>query len=96
MHVVNLRLMGNPTNASILDCLLDPLSRCLDLESARRMAEFRVDPAVQTRIDSLAEQANDGVLSGEEAAEYAAFVNAADFISILKLKARRQLKSNRA
>ena len=90
----NLMVMGNPTAATALDGLLDPLSRCLDAESAQRVAEFRVDPAVQARIDTLAERANDGVLSEEERAEYDALINAADFISILKLKARRQLNSN--
>jgi hypothetical protein len=86
--------MGNPTVATALDGLLDPLSRCLDAESAQRVAEFRVDPAVQARIDTLAQRANDGVLSQEERAEYEAFINAADFISIIKLKVRRQLNSN--
>ena len=74
-----------------LDGLLDPLSRCLDAESARRLVEFRVDPPVQERIDALAEQANEGEISAEERAEYEALINAADFISILKLKAKRRL-----
>ncbi len=87
-------VMGNPTVAAALDGLLDPLSRCLDAESAQRVAEFRVDPAVQARIDTLAQRANDGLLSQEERAEYEAFINAADFISIIKLKVRRQLNSN--
>lgn len=78
-----------------LDCLLEPLSRCLDIESAQRVAEFHVDPSVQARMDILAERANDGVLGDEENAEYEAFVNAADFISILKIKAGQQLRSNR-
>ena len=79
--------------ASGLDGLLDPLSRCLDAESSRRVIEFRVDPPVQERIDALAEQANEGTLSDTEREEYEAFINAADFISILKLKARRFLDS---
>ena len=74
-----------------LDGILDPLSRCLDAESARRLADFRVDPPVQERIDALAERANEGTLGADERAEYEALVNAADFISILKLKARRHL-----
>ena len=81
--------------ATPLDSLLDPFSRCLDAESAQRVTEFRVDPAVQTRIDLLAERANEGALSEEERTEYEAFVNAADFIAILKLKARRNLTSDR-
>lgn len=87
-------VMQDSNEATVLDGLLDPLSRCLDAESAQRVAAFRVDPAVQARIDGLAERANEGVLSEEERAEYDAFVNAADFISILKLKARRQLDMN--
>ena len=87
-------VMGDPKVATALDGLLDPLSRCLDAESAQRVVEFSFDPAVQARIDTLAERANDGVLSEEEGAEYDAFINAADFISILKLKVRRQLNSN--
>ena len=53
-----------------LDGLLEPFSRCLDTESAQRVTEFRVDPAVQARIDLLAERANDGVLTDEERSEY--------------------------
>jgi hypothetical protein len=77
--------------ATVLDGLLEPLSRCLDDVSARRVAEFRVSGAVQQRIDDLAARANEGVLTEEERDEYEAVVNAADFISILKLKAREHL-----
>ena len=81
--------------ATPLDSLLDPFSRCLDAESARRVIEFRIDPAVQARVDVLADRANSGVLSKEEHAEYESLINAADLISILKLKATRQLKMDR-
>jgi hypothetical protein len=77
--------------ATGLDGLLDPLSRCLDVESARRLVEFRVDRQVQERIDILGARANEGRLSAEELAEYEAMINAADFISILKVKAKRHL-----
>jgi hypothetical protein len=39
----------------------------------------------------LAERANHGTLSDDERLEYEALINAADFISILKLKARLHL-----
>ena len=42
----------------------------------------------------LAEQANEGLLTDGERADYEAIVNAADFIAILKLKAQRHLKPN--
>jgi hypothetical protein len=86
--------MGGPATTAALDDLLERLSRCLDAESARRLVEFRIDPVVQARIDALAEGANEGVLNEEEHAEYDAFVNAADFVSILKLKARQQMNAN--
>jgi len=79
---------------TVLDGLLDPLSRCLDAESARRLVELRVAPPVQERIDALAERANEGLLTDDERAEYEALINTADFISILKRKASRHLDSN--
>ena len=78
--------------ATALDGLLDFLSCCLDAESARRVVELRVAPPVQQRIDTLAERANDDVLTTDEAAEYEALINAADFISILKIKVRQHLR----
>jgi hypothetical protein len=83
------------TAVSPLDNLLDTFSHCLDAESARRVSEFRVEPRVQARIGVLAERANDGALSEDERAEYESLLNAADLISILKLKVRRQLKVDR-
>ena len=77
-----------------LDGLFEPLSRCLDPESARRIVDFHVDQPVQERIDALAERANEGALSDMERSEYEALINAADFISILQLKARLNLDSN--
>ena len=79
--------------ATGLDGLLEPLSRCLDMESAQRIVELRVAAPVQERMDALAERANEGTLSDDDRLEYEALINAADFISILKLKARQLLDS---
>jgi hypothetical protein len=87
-------IMSAAHTTDALDGLLDPLSRCLDDESARRVVELRTDPAVQAKVDVLAERANEGLLTDDERAEYEALINAADFISILKLKARRNLSTN--
>jgi hypothetical protein len=76
-----------------LDGLLDPLSRCLDADSARRVVDLQLDPPIQERIAVLAERANEGTLTDADRSEYEALINAADFISILKLKARLYLES---
>ena len=78
--------MSQTRTTSLLDRMLDPLSRCFDAESARRVVELSIDPVVQARVDVLAERANEGLLTPEERAEYEAYINADDFIAILKMK----------
>jgi uncharacterized protein YnzC (UPF0291/DUF896 family) len=78
--------------ATGLDQLFEPLSHCLDDESARRIVAFKIDPKIQERVDFLAEKANEGSLSPEEDAEYEAWIRGSDFISILKIKARQRLR----
>jgi hypothetical protein len=60
-----------------------------------RWRELRVSASVQERIAALAELANEGSLTVEDRAEYEALINAADFISILQLKARQHLPPSR-
>jgi hypothetical protein len=86
--------MSQIQETSVLDRMLDPISRCLDAESARRVLELGVDPAVQARVDQLAERANEGLLTPDEQAEYEAYINADDFIATLKMKLRRYFGLN--
>ena len=81
--------MGAVSN---IDGLLDPLAECLDAESARRVVNLRITPAVQERVDFLAERANEGLLTEDERSEYEAFIDAADILAILKRKISRQLR----
>ena len=83
---------SGPSN-SVLDLMIDPIVRCFDAESARKLLDVRIDPAVQERVSVLAAKANEGLLTDAERAEYAACINTDDFISILKLKARRYLSA---
>jgi len=71
--------------SSALDQFLDPLSRCLDAESARRVLALGVSVFVQDRVDTLAERANEGLLSDDERAEHEALINAEDFVAIWPL-----------
>jgi hypothetical protein len=81
------------SDSALLDDLLDPFTECLDSGTARRVIEFGISPSVQQRVEALAEKANHGELSAEERADYELLITAADFIAILKTKARRRLTS---
>jgi hypothetical protein len=81
--------MSHAQTTSVLDRMLDPLSRWLDAESAKRISELSVEPVVQARVDELAERANEGLITPEERAEYEVYINADDFISTFTMKAKR-------
>ena len=66
--------------AAGLDSVLEPLSQCLDAESARRLVAFRIDPQVLARIEVLGESANEGRLTADERSEYEALINARSFV----------------
>jgi hypothetical protein len=83
--------MSSPQEALVLDRLFEPMTRILTPELARQLAGLRADPAVQERIDSLAEKCSEGQLTPEERVEYAMYVNFIDFMAILQAKARRFL-----
>ena len=78
--------------STVLDELIDPLSRCLTPEVARQIAELRAPASVQGRIEELAVKSTEGTLSEDERAEYDAYVAAGNFISILQSKARALLR----
>jgi hypothetical protein len=74
-----------------LDRMLDPLSDCLNVEAAQRIVALRIDPEIQTRITELADRSNEGLLTEAERAEYSSYVEGAEILSLIKLKARRYL-----
>jgi hypothetical protein len=82
-------------NILILDRLLDPIGRVLTPEVAQRLVSLQADPAVQGRLEELADKCTEGQLSPEERAEYETYVQAIDFIAILQAKARHLLSSGR-
>jgi hypothetical protein len=51
-----------------------------------RIVNFRIDPSVQERLCTLGELANEGSLSLDEREEYEGLIDAADFVSMLKLQ----------
>jgi hypothetical protein len=68
--------------------ILDPVAQCFTPEVAKRVAELRADPAVQARIEELAEKCNEGTITAEEMAEYDAYIQAIDVVAVLQKKAR--------
>jgi hypothetical protein len=84
------------STTTVLERMLDPLSDCLNAEAARRIVALRINPAIQARIDELAERSNEGLLTESERAEYESYVEGAEILSLIKLKARRHLIANGA
>ena len=79
------------TAAIHLDRFLDPLADCLSPEVAVKVADLRADEEMQTRIDYLADRANEGLLTDDEREEYSGYLHAIDVITVLQAKARSQL-----
>lgn len=73
---------------------MDPLSRCLTVESAHRLVKLRADPQLQKLVDRLAEKCNDGTITPEEQADYASYVSFGTFVALLKSKARQLLANH--
>ena len=83
--------MNQPPDTSILDRLLEPVSRCLTPEAARQLVALRADPQFQERLDVLADRCTEGLLTPEEREEYETYVRAIHIIAILQAKARKLL-----
>ena len=75
-------------DTTYLDRLLDPVSQCFTPAVAGRIVDLRADPAVQVRIDELADKSTEGLISPEERTEYETYVRAIDLIAVLQAKAR--------
>jgi hypothetical protein len=77
----------------VLDRLLEPVARALNLDAATRLVSLRADDVTQARIDELAEGCSEGTLSEADRAEYELLITAGEIVSILQTKARIALAS---
>ena len=86
------------TMTGVLSQLLEPVARTMPVKFAEDLATLHAAPEMQKRMDELAEKCTEGRLTPEERAEYEAYVDAIDVISLLQAKARdvpaRQQKSS--
>jgi hypothetical protein len=80
---------------SALDQFLDPDAGWLTSGSAQRLIDWTLSDELRQRVEELGRKANCGLLSAEEDAEYRAYLDDAEMISILQAKARRLYGRNK-
>ena len=80
--------MGRSSEGTALERLLEPVSRSLNAEAARRLVRLKADAKTQARVDELARKCNEGELTSRERAEYERLVAAGNLIAILQAQAR--------
>jgi hypothetical protein len=80
-----------PTGPEMVGRLLESLSRCFDVNTAKAVIELRQDELVRRRMEELGVKSDEGLLSPEEENEYDALIEVSDVIATLQLKARQQL-----
>jgi hypothetical protein len=77
---------------TLLDRMIDPITRVFTPESAREILAVHADDETQRRIDELADKCNEGTLTADENDEYQRFVSWFHVMSLLQAKARTYLK----
>ncbi len=70
-----------------LEQALDPSAPIFTEEGARRLVDMPPNPERLSRMEILAEKANEGALSDAERGEYESLVCTAKLLSILRMKA---------
>jgi len=88
--------MPNTGPTSVLDEILDPVTRAFSRDVAEALVNIKAGALAQERISELAEKCNEGSLTPAERAEYESYVNAVDLISVLQAKARAWLTQHAA
>jgi hypothetical protein len=74
-----------------LATMLDPVVACFTREVAQRVVSLQAAPEVQARLDRLAEQCNEGLLTADETVEYDASIRAMEVLAVLQQQARALL-----
>jgi hypothetical protein len=71
--------------------LLDAFVSCYTPETLHAVANARLSDAGAARVDELATKANEGTITPDERQEYRAYIDYADVLTLLHLKARLRL-----
>jgi len=86
--------MSRRNGSAVLERLLEPVSRSLNVEAARKLVRLKADAKTQAIVDELARKCNEGELTAQERAEYERYVTVGNVIAILQAKARLLLAKN--
>jgi hypothetical protein len=86
--------MNRRNGSAILERLLEPVSKSLNVEAARKLTRSKADAETQARIDELARKCNEGELSPAERAEYERYVAVGNIVAILQAWARLLLSKD--
>lgn len=83
--------MGSSAESSAVDeRFLELVARCLDEPSIRALENLQLDASGKERLALLAEKANEGQLTPEEASEYDRFIELADIVATIRLKGHQR------
>jgi hypothetical protein len=80
--------MSRALDLPLLEQMLEPIASSLNQDAAKKLLGIKANAKVQRRVAELARKCNEGELTPQEAAEYERYIAFADFIAILKAKAR--------
>jgi hypothetical protein len=72
-----------------LDQFLNPAAGWLTPQAAQQLVDWKVSDDLRQRIEELGRRANLGTLADDEDAEYRAYLDDAEVISLMQAKARR-------
>jgi hypothetical protein len=78
-----------------LDQLLNPATGWLTPIGVQKLIDWKASDELRHRIEELGQMANRGTLTLEEDAEYRAYLDDAELISLMQAKARRLYRTQR-
>ncbi len=81
---------------SELEQVLDPAEPIFTVEGAQRLVDMQPNAEKLSRMEELADKANEGQLSQGERIEYETLIHVGKLMSILRLKARLFLQNFKA
>lgn len=88
--------MNAKIQSAAFDRAVEPVLQMLTADQTEWLATYSCDERLQERLEELAQKSTEGELSDDERDEYEGYVRAEQFLSVLKVKARRLCESRAA